>query len=87
MKTRLLTLVLLLAASLSSMAQDKQQLKIYTQRMIDVASSGDDLSLIDLMYPRLFSIVTKEDLSVWQRRTEKSIMSRADRAFKDYGYL
>lgn len=62
MKTKFLTLALLLVASLSSFAQDKQQLKIYTQRMIDVASSGDDLSLIDLMYPKIFSIVTKEEV-------------------------
>lgn len=91
MKTRLLTLVLLLAASLSSMAQDKQQLKIYTQRMIDVASSGDDLSLIDLMYPRIFSIVTKEEVlsGLEKRRNGKDYTMTLGRTEPsiDYGMI
>lgn len=62
MKTRLLTIALLLVASLSSIAQDKEQLKIYTQRMIDVSSTSNDQALIDLMYPKIFTVVSKEEV-------------------------
>lgn len=62
MKTRLLTLALLIVSSLSSIAQDKEELKLATQKMINLSSSGDNASLMDLMYPEIFNFITKENL-------------------------
>lgn len=62
MKTKLLTLALLIACSFGSFAQDKKELQTATQKMINIYSMGDYYKLLDLMYPKIFGVISKEEM-------------------------
>lgn len=64
MKTRLLTTVLFMAASLSGFAQDRAtlpKLKEATGRVLDFMMADDYQSLLEMTYPTLFSEITEKD--------------------------
>ncbi|MHA3788041.1 hypothetical protein ACX0HA_07510 [Flavobacterium hauense] len=61
MKTRLLTIALLLAVSLSGFAQDKASLTEATKRMIALSQSGDFDAQLATIYPGYFNVVPKDD--------------------------
>ena len=64
MKTRLLTTVLFMAASLSGFAQDratKAKLEEATGRVLDFIMKDDFQSLLEITYPTLFSEITEKE--------------------------
>lgn len=61
MKTKFLTFTLLVVSSLM-FAQDKQSLKIATEKMIDKYLSGDPGAIASTMYPKIFGVTSKEEM-------------------------
>lgn len=61
MKTKFLTLTLLVVSSVL-FAQDKESLKVATQKMIDKYISGDPKAIASTMYPKIFSVVSKTEM-------------------------
>lgn len=61
MRTKLLTLTLLVVSSLM-FAQDKQSLKIATEKMIDKYVSGDPNAIASTLYPKIFGVTSKEEM-------------------------
>lgn len=61
MKTKLFTLALLLAASLSGFAQDKASLKAATKKMIDLTDHENYSDLTGTVYPKVFNLISKDD--------------------------
>lgn len=64
MKTRLLTTVLFMAASLSGFAQDRAtlpRLKESTEKVMDFMMEDDFQSLLEITYPTVFSEITEKE--------------------------
>jgi hypothetical protein len=60
MKTRFLTIALLLAVSVSGFAQDKKLLKEATQKMIDLKDQGEYVELSGTVYPKVFDVIPRD---------------------------
>lgn len=69
MKTKLLTSALLLALTLNGFAQDKNSLKIATQKMIDLTNQENYGDLVGTVYPAVFDVVPKDDYVNQQEKT------------------
>jgi hypothetical protein len=68
MKTRIFTVALLLAASLSGFAQDKASLKAATLKMIDLTDHENYIDLSGTVYPKVFNVVSKDDYLALQQQ-------------------
>jgi hypothetical protein len=60
MKTRFLTIGLLLAASIGGFAQNKMQLKEATQKMLDLRAREEFVELSGTVYPKVFEVIPKD---------------------------
>lgn len=62
---KFLCAVILLAATLSAMAQDKQSLEQGANEMVELMVLGDYDKLMDYTYPKVFTITSREQLSTF----------------------
>lgn len=60
MKTRFLTIALLLALSAGGFAQDKKQLREATQKMIDLKDQEEYVELSGTVYPKVFEVIPRD---------------------------
>ena len=60
MKTRLFTIALLLAVSITGFAQDKKLLKEATQKMIDLKDQEDFTELSGTVYPKVYEVIPRD---------------------------
>lgn len=71
MKTRLFTIALLLAASLSGLAQDKNSLKDATLKMINLTDLENYNDLTGTVYPKVYNMVSKDEYLEQQQKKMK----------------
>lgn len=68
MKTRIFSIAVLLAASLSGFAQDKASLKAATLKMIDLTDHENYVDLSGTVYPKVFNVISKDDYLALQQQ-------------------
>ena len=61
MKSKLFTLALLITTALCGFAQDKVTLKQSTIKMIDLTDQHEYTAMVEVAYPRIFNMISKED--------------------------
>ncbi len=71
MKTRLFTIALLLAATLSGFAQDKNSLQAATLKMINLTDLENYYDLTGTVYPKVYNMVSKDEYLEQQQKKMK----------------